>query len=409
MVTTRSRGAVAPERTSLQLQRDHIVSLTIHSRQRKTDILTGNANEHGMVYSPKQIAPPQSSNNIWQAQHDTLFKIDLQSHDRCTLCGSVYDPEPSKNTFLSVGVNPDHTSITQAIFESLQEETRDTLCERCQSNQNKTRWTEIIAAPKILRIHLQILLHDVKLFHTLNYPDVLDLTAFQEAPALPLQYQLSSVVAHSGDYVNEDEATLELIAMLRAESEADEDARFARELQAQLDAEIGLESQEENGNQDDDEDDSENGDEDEDTDQAEESDQARATAKKPIKHMRGHYIASVREPDGTFSSINDSSVASITHAEFLANPQQSQDQAFQVYVLTYIRDDSVRCMDKLSKRWYREMQLDSALGTTGTSGTAEEMRWPRTGKGGRLRWGLDEGGDGEQARRGTKRKRVKRG
>lgn len=235
---------------------------------------------------------------------------------------------------------------------------------------------------------------------------MLDLTAFQEAPALPLQYQLSSVVAHSGDYVNEDEATLELIAMLQAEFEDD---RFARELQEQLDADIGSESQEENGDEDEDadEDNSQIGDEDEDTDQAEESTQAQA--KKPTKHMRGHYIASVREPDGTFSSINDSSMASIPHAEFLANPQQSQDQAFQVYVLTYIRDDSMRCMDKLSKRWYREMQLDSALGTTRTNGTAEEMRWPRTGKGGRSRWGSEEGGDGQQARRGTKRKRMKRG
>lgn len=71
--------------------------------------------------------------------------------------------------------------------------------------------------------------------------------------------------------------------------------------------------------------------------------------------MMGHYIAIAREPDGTFSTINDSGVQSITRPQFLANPQWSNCQEFQVYILTYTRDDTLRNMPMaMTERWIKE-------------------------------------------------------
>lgn len=173
---------------------------------------------------------------------------------------------------MSMGVNLTHTSLQQAMAASFQHGVEDVHCEVCNRKQVKTRWTEIVAAPKILRIHLQIVQPQHKTRHHLAYPDLLDLTAHQRNPTLPLQYHLSSVIAHSGTTTD-------------------------------------------------------------------------------------RYIASVREPSSNqFSCISDTLVTNILHREFLANPQIRNDQRFEVYDLTYIRDDSVRSMptQKL-KKWIKEI------------------------------------------------------
>jgi hypothetical protein len=75
-------------------------------------------------------------------------------------------------------------------------------CAICRTNRTKHQITQFRAAPKILRIHLTILLYENKMFHYLIYPSVLDLTQHQQNATLPLRYHLSSVIAHHGDYVD---------------------------------------------------------------------------------------------------------------------------------------------------------------------------------------------------------------
>lgn len=389
---------------------------------------------------------------------------------------------------LSVGVDPAHTDITEAIHASLQHEVTEVLCQACGGNQRKTRWTEIIAAPKILRIHLQILGFEHKIYHTLSYPDNLDLTALQQIPRLPLRYQLSSVVSHYGHYVDTAEANSQASELLAKTLQEDADGEGAREgetdeeiakrLQAEIYAAAAVEKEEdikeddvetaekheeeerqENNSEDEDQD--ENDDEGQteepeeeggnsegvscssreidecsehdatdaesaedvvyesdelcrimdDTDTPVPSADTRSTKEKatpgPESVMIGHYIASVREPDGTFSTIDDSSVQPSSREKFLSNPLRSEGREFQAYILTYIRDDSERQMEWLrSTRWRKEVTSLREDGPRPRN--CEEgvyLRFPRE----RAVVEESQTGEGAPAHKGKKRKREKHG
>ena len=109
---------------------------------------------------------------------------------------------------------------------------------RSELNQTKTRWSDIVAAPKILRIRLDIVLDQQKIFHTLQYPENLDLTTHQQNATLPLRYRLSSVVAHNGDFYDPDELDRkkleELVASWDKQEKEQLSLKKAKELQAQL-------------------------------------------------------------------------------------------------------------------------------------------------------------------------------
>jgi hypothetical protein len=266
-------------------------------------------------------------------------------------------------------------------------------CRKCEKLQTKTRWTEIVAAPKILRVHLQILHPQHKIFRHLSYPDLLDLTAHQQNRTLPLQYQLSSVIVHSGDYYTEEEASF--MTALKIQEELD------KQQQIESDHALALSLQRRGS----DEGESEEGEESDQeelcrgTDDADPGSSALSSPGRsdlteppdgsispapsspalsdltgmsdtdlsalekelypppePLKVMVGHYISSMREhDDDAFSCINDSSVAAISRQGFLTNPQDSNGQKFEVYVLTYVRGDSVRQMPgPTSERWIKE-------------------------------------------------------
>ena len=338
--------------------------------------------------------------------------------------------------FLSVGVDPRHTDITQAIRNALQHDVHDTHCQRCGTNQTKTRWTEIVAAPKVLRIQLQIMLYNQKLFHALDYPDVLDLTAFQQTPGLPLEYGLSSVVAHAGDFVSageaDEEANEQLIKQILEEEEEEEETGSDEEGdKGSEDEEEGSEEEHQSSKgteassehdatdtKSTEQESTESDELDRAMDSADPSDptadnepQAQMPPGAPKKVMLGHYIASVREPDGKFSTINDSGMQSISHNEFLSNPQRSEDREFQVYILTYIRDDSVRRVPCGSRRWFRETAR-LTLGGFEQESVDEEERLRRpwvegVGKRARGSDGVTERTEGLRA--GMNRKRVKKG
>jgi hypothetical protein len=301
---------------------------------------------------------------------------------------------------MSIGVDPNHTSIRQAILASLRHGIDDVHCKECKDNQTKTRWTEIVAAPKILRIHLQIIHHQHKIFHNLTHPDLLDLTAHQQDPTLPLQYQLSSIIAHNGDYYDEEEAGLMAALKLMEEQEKQEQIKDDHALALKLSGGGEDEDESEEATEEEEESDTDESGTDEDADEGDDTsaehledtdsdlenlfrgtDDADSPAPTspassdltelsdsdmkalerelhpPPKVMVGHYIASVRESNANaFSCINDSSVANISHQEFLTNPQDSNDQQFEVYVLTYLRDDSVRNMPApIPERWSKEI------------------------------------------------------
>jgi uncharacterized UBP type Zn finger protein len=103
---------------------------------------------------------------------------------------------------LSVPVHPAFTTIYEAIASAFTETITDIRCDRCKANRTKDRVRHILAAPKILAVHLQILSHTGKIFHTLTYPQHLDLTARQTHTTLPLRYKLMGVVAHGGTGIN---------------------------------------------------------------------------------------------------------------------------------------------------------------------------------------------------------------
>ncbi|KAJ4990588.1 hypothetical protein SVAN01_03819 [Stagonosporopsis vannaccii] len=229
-----------------------------------------------------------------------------------------------------------NSTIAEAIDDAFLGQVQGSRCENCASNQTKTRRTKIVAAPKILRIQLQILRPNEKIFHALTHPDQLDLTASQEIAKLPLRYELSSVLAHAGDYFNIDPE--------------DEDSNLV---------------------------------------------------------IHGHYIASVREPSGTFSMANDSYVRTITHDSFLTNPQRSGGEDFQIYVLTYIRDDSERLVPR-GRRWVKELIELIPGGGVGT-GDAEGIvraRRSRVGTGRKRGRGTDDAIVSE--RQVGKRKRARK-
>lgn len=65
---------------------------------------------------------------------------------------------------------------------------------------------------------------------------------------------------------------------------------------------------------------------------------------------RGHYIASVRQRSGGYMCVSDSAREAFNLAQFLQSPQRPTSSAirhpngFQVYMLSYVRDDGVRQM-----------------------------------------------------------------
>jgi len=87
-------------------------------------------------------------------------------------------------------------------------------CPQCTANTNQSVDSQIVAAPQILKVAMTIFTQEpygpkdkngsrkqrnVKLQHTHQHPDVLDLTTRQMHNSLPLRYRLSSVISHVGD------------------------------------------------------------------------------------------------------------------------------------------------------------------------------------------------------------------
>jgi ubiquitin C-terminal hydrolase len=135
----------------------------------------------------------------WQAQLDTLYRLDIQCTDTCRTCDSVSNPPNEETRMLSLGVNIADTTIYDAVSRSFSETMTGVYCSECETNRTKDRVRYILAAPKVLVVHLQILTPVSKVYHALTYPENLDLTARQTHTTLPLRYRLTGVVSHGGN------------------------------------------------------------------------------------------------------------------------------------------------------------------------------------------------------------------
>jgi hypothetical protein len=72
---------------------------------------------------------------------------------------------------LSLGVNIADTTIYDAVTRSFNETMTGIYYSECETNRTKDRVRHILAAPKVLVVHLQILTPVSKVYHALTGPD----------------------------------------------------------------------------------------------------------------------------------------------------------------------------------------------------------------------------------------------
>lgn len=162
---------------------------------------------------------------MWKTQFNTIFQVYNVPFDTCRRCGIERENAPSLNDHLVVSVHNSHTTLQEAIDVSFTEHLEEWACptEGCAGSipgkrgpPQDRRWV-IRAAPRVLNV--QLLIFDYrpgegfsKITHALHIGDRLDLTRHQENSIVPLKYQLSGVVAHSG----ESTATGHYVASVRS-------------------------------------------------------------------------------------------------------------------------------------------------------------------------------------------------
>lgn len=136
---------------------------------------------------------------------------------------------------------------------------------------------------------------------------MLDLTASQQIAALTLRYELSNVVAHSGDFVTIN-VNVESAEEYSNEDSYDEEGRAEEESNEESPNEVSP------------------------NEVSVRLLRAVSRRAEPERLLAGHYIASVREPNEAFITANDNLLLPITHDRFLANPQRLKGEDFQVYM-----------------------------------------------------------------------------
>jgi ubiquitin C-terminal hydrolase len=214
----------------------------------------------------------------WSEEFCTLFTLTINEVKQCIACGHRERSDVQhEGPGMMVDVTPTTPDWNQAITNFFHRTQAGLHCANCATRNHDVE-TNIVAAPQILRIALQIFKQDIifpdpeeedgevtvnryKVNHTLQHPDILDLTNHQLHNTFPLQYKLSSVISHSGP---------------------------------------------------------------------------------GLKEKGGHYIASVRGPGLTpITCISDERRERFSQLQFESNPQTTALSRgnFQVYILTYVRED----------------------------------------------------------------------
>ncbi|KAJ4347860.1 Ubiquitin carboxyl-terminal hydrolase 48 [Didymosphaeria variabile] len=145
----------------------------------------------------------------WITQFEALFRILTVPFDTCRVCAIVNEAAVEAATGLTINVRPNDNTVDEAFQNFIENDTdaeyqcRSKTCKG--ANRFKERRWAVRAAPRILRVTLNIFAYDVnaqyvrKIMHALTIGEILDLTQYQECTVVPLRYRLSAVIPHRGN------------------------------------------------------------------------------------------------------------------------------------------------------------------------------------------------------------------
>lgn len=146
---------------------------------------------------------------LWNEEYRAMFQLDYDEEDACRECGMVVKSSASAMT-MNVVFDPATMHDLEGILtQSFFAHVRQAPCETCAALTMHDRRRQITAAPQVLRLCVNIntpsghvadrfLNQTTKQLHPWHIPDQLNLGPRQANASLPLEYTLSSAIAHGG-------------------------------------------------------------------------------------------------------------------------------------------------------------------------------------------------------------------
>ncbi|KAF1918199.1 hypothetical protein BDU57DRAFT_547287 [Ampelomyces quisqualis] len=145
--------------------------------------------------------PGETQNQHWNEEQAALFRLDYHREQTCRSCLRLEEADEHTD-LMDVPIIP--TMRLQDILdhEFFREESYS-YCVACHRYEMHNVQRKINAAPQVLRIHVNLLQmnngHLIKNMQGWDVDRTLDLRTFQLQTGLPLDYQLSSAIAHGGN------------------------------------------------------------------------------------------------------------------------------------------------------------------------------------------------------------------
>ncbi|KAH7073538.1 hypothetical protein BKA63DRAFT_575801 [Paraphoma chrysanthemicola] len=145
----------------------------------------------------------------WNEEYRAIFQLDYDEEDTCRECGMVVKSSASAMTMNVVFDPATMHDLDGILTQSFFAHVRQAPCEVCAALTMHHRRRHITAAPQVLRICVDIntpsghvadrfLNQTTKQLHPWDVPDQLNLGPRQANASLPLEYTLSSAIAHGG-------------------------------------------------------------------------------------------------------------------------------------------------------------------------------------------------------------------
>jgi hypothetical protein len=140
----------------------------------------------------------------WNQEQSALFQIDYSFSETCLTCQDRQQGHTG-TSIIEVGFDPAQQDLMAILNEGVFDRVDQTFCANCGGHTNHAMRKRITAAPQVLRIHVNIVgMVDGQVTKFLNgwsIPNQLNLGEQQDNPMLPLEYRLSSAIAHGGSAV----------------------------------------------------------------------------------------------------------------------------------------------------------------------------------------------------------------
>ncbi|KAF2826420.1 hypothetical protein CC86DRAFT_406693 [Ophiobolus disseminans] len=138
---------------------------------------------------------------LWNREWEAMFLLDYSESKRCPACLSV-DKQDNWESKIQVALDPAMADLDQILDSGFFNQTQSHQCGTCNAAGEHRVRRRIKAAPQVLRIEVQLATtvagQVMKQLHPWDVPELLDLTQYQLNAELPLQYNLSSAIAHAG-------------------------------------------------------------------------------------------------------------------------------------------------------------------------------------------------------------------